>query len=592
MTIIAGLMSRNGARLPRPLCEALVSNLSRHPEDVVEMFEGDQWLLAKVDIGAFGAKASVHVPNGPVLVLAGEPLLTQGEGTIHRTRELETQRLFESLCSGTEGALRDATGVFCAAFYSPQTHTLTLVADKLSLRPIYYAVTPELVAFSSALRLLEAIGLCAGDIDLRGTYESAAFGCPLGDRTCYARVRTIQPADIIRVSSASEAHSRYFQWDRLEDPGLTDDQLIHELIARFDAAIRKRLRGDKVTVSFLSGGLDSRAIVAALRSQDVKVFTVNFAPPNTQDRVFAALAAQALRAIHYQIDVPLSAAANVYRKEHLRKWFDSTTAPVPRPERPQCLWSGDGGSVGVGHVYMNEGAVNALEHGDVEEGIRAYLRYNGVAGPAKSVMTAAVRSRTAGWLIDSIRGEIDAVRGRPDGRALHLFLMFNDQRRHLAEHFENIDIERFEFHLPFFDSRFLEVILRAPVKPFLRHSLYNRWLNALSPAAASVPWQAYPNHEPCPVPFEGELRYQWGDYWGQREDRRLARRLGAQAVRHLFAQPFPSHLISRGRFGAAILLSMLGVTSYGHVVRVGTVFTKHWQRSHRAGFARIESGSR
>jgi hypothetical protein len=140
--------------------------------------------------------------------------------------------------------------------------------------------------------------------------------------------------------------------------------------------------------------------------------------------------------------------------------------------------------------------------------------------------------------------------------------------------------------LPFFDADFLETIVRTPVRPFLRHVLYHKWLQAMSPAATSVPWQVYPNHEPCPIPFPGQLRYQWGDYFGKAEDRRLARSQGRDALKRLVAGDFPSHLINRIRYIPAVIACLLGSSAYGHVVRVGDTFTRYWQQSH----ARVSRG--
>ena len=571
MTIIAGALSRNRSPLPRRLRDALVSSLSRHPRDNPEVFEGAEWLLGKVDIGALGGKASVSVPDGPVLVLAGEPLPSE---RVQANREPEVREIFDSLVTTGDAALADSTGTFCGAFFSPQSHSLTLFADSLSSRPLYYRVTPELLVFASALRILEACGVCSGEVDLRGAYETATFGFPLADRTGYGGVRTIRPAELIRISRDAEAHSRYLAWERLADSQLAGDALVEALVTAFRDGIRRRLRGDRVALSFLSGGLDSRAIVAGLQHQRAKVLTVNFAPPDTQDRVFGALAARALGTAHHQVDAPLSASASVYRKEYLRQWLESESGPEGRPDRPSCVWSGDGGSVGLGHVYMDDRAVEALDHGDVDAGVRAFIEYNRISGASNSAMTEEFRRATAAWHMEGVRDEITALERRPDGRSLHLFLMFNDQRRHLADHFENIDLDRFEFQLPFFDRRFLETILASPLRPFLRHALYNRWIKALSPIAAAVPWQAYPNHEPCPVAFEGRLRYQWRDYWSATEDRQLARNRAARASKYLLSPRFPDQCLSRGRMAAAVLLSMLGNTSVGHVVKVGTTFAE------------------
>jgi hypothetical protein len=557
-----------------------VSNLSRHPKDDAEVLEGTGWLLAKVDIGAFGGSASVSVPQGPALVLAGEPLL-HPRG--HRGRELDAREIFDTLASASDAALHESTGTFCGAFYSPEPHSLTLFADALSLRPIYYRVTPELVVFASALRVLEAGGFCRGEVDLRGAYETATFGFPLADRTGYSGVRTIRPAEVIRISGDAEAHSRYVALERLADSQLAGDALIDALVTAFRDGIRRRLRGDRLVLSFLSGGLDSRAIVSALQHERAEVLTVNFAPPDTQDRVFGALAARALGTAHHQIDAPLSASASVYRKEYLRQWLESETGPAVRPDRPSCVWSGDGGSTGLGHIYMNDRTVDAFERGDVDAGIRAFADYNRMAGASNSAMTEGFRRTTAAWHLEGIRDEIIALGRPPDGRSLHLFLMFNDQRRHLADHFENIDLDRFEFQLPFYDRRFLETVLASPVRPFLRHALYNRWIKALSPIAAAVPWQAYPNHEPCPVPFEGQLRYQWRDYWSAKEDRRIARNRAVGAAKNLLSPSFPGQCLSRSRMAAAVLLSMLGRTSVGHVVKVGATFAQLFDTASARG---------
>jgi hypothetical protein len=296
--------------------------------------------------------------------------------------------------------------------------------------------------------------------------------------------------------------------------------------------------------------------------------------------VFATLAAEVLGTVHQQLEVPVDTRMMSSRHEHICVWLESPAAPRPMPDRPHCLWSGDGGSVGLGHVYLGEKAVAALDRGDLEGGIRSFLDENHIVGPAKSAMQAPLRAATLDWHVEGVRAELAALRRAPDGRALHLFLMFNNQRRHLAEHFENVDLRRLEFHAPFFDGRFLEVILRARVQPFLRHALYNRWLASLSAQAAAVPWQAYPGHLPGPARFDRELPDQWGSYWGRRVDRRLAREKGARAARCLVGRPFPGHLVRRANFAVAVALSLLGITTYEHVVEAGEVFSRHWQRSH------------
>ncbi|HEX6006225.1 MAG TPA: asparagine synthase-related protein [Burkholderiales bacterium] len=586
MSIIAGAISRSGLDLPQELCRALAANLSRAPGESIETFGGRGWLLAQADVGAYRCKGSIGNGVGAALVVAGEPLLGGERYASCRNREDELRFMFEDLRAGRTDAVESSTGTYCCAFYSAQDHRLTLVSDKVGVRPIYYAVLPDFAVFASALRILEAADLVGSGIDLRGAYETSSFGFPFGERTCYDNVRTIGPAQIVRLTRDGVSRASYFRWDRLgyaEDP---EGVLVSKLVASFERAVERRLRDDRVVLSFLSGGLDSRATVAALRRRGTQVFTVNFAPADTQDRVYAELAAETLGTVHHQLNVLASRTVNANRQEHLRGWVDSLSQRGTPPDRPGCIWSGDGGSVGLGHIYMDDATVRLLDHGDLDAAMASFLRFNQLAGAHNGVMTRSFRATTRDWHVEAVRAEFLALDRRLDGRSLFLFLLMNDQRRHLAGHFENIDSHRFEFQLPFFDAEVLETVVRAPVTAFLRHRLYYRWLEALSPAAVSIPWQVYPNHEPCPIPDPRALGYQWRKhYFGLAEERRLARAQGREGLALLTRRHFPSHLLSRSRFAAAVAFSLSGSNRLAHLTRVGATFARAWQRARMRGIA-------
>ena len=87
---------------------------------------------------------------------------------------------------------------------------------------------------------------------------------------------------------------------------------------------------------------------------------------------------------------------------------------------------------------------------------------------------------------------------------LYLFLTLSDQARKLTRHFENIDLHRLEFQAPFFDPNLLQAVLASRLDWFLRHKFYHQLLPHFGAAAARVPWQSYPGHEPCPLPIPRE----------------------------------------------------------------------------------------
>ncbi|WP_169067302.1 asparagine synthase-related protein [Candidatus Accumulibacter phosphatis] len=144
-------------------------------------------------------------------------------------------------------------------------------------------------------------------------------------------------------------------------------------IALFYEAVRIRAGDDIRSYSFLSGGMDSRAIVATLIKMGRHVESLNFSSSGSQDQYYAQQFAETTtsqcRLNYYSGGVfpnfsflALAAKANLERGEH---------TPV---DRPQLIWSGDGGSVGLGHVYMDERMLEFGDKGDIEGMVKHFFR--------------------------------------------------------------------------------------------------------------------------------------------------------------------------------------------------------------------------
>ena len=142
-------------------------------------------------------------------------------------------------------------------------------------------------------------------------------------------------------------------------------------------------------------------------------------------------------------------------------------------ERPQVFWSGDGGSVGLGHVYMDEQMVDLCDEGRVEEAVRYFMALHGNYLPI-GVLNARQRKALPETIYNNVLAEVRRY-PRPDvGRQIYIFLLMNDQRRHLFKHFESIDEHGLEFLTPFFDTVFLRAVATTPVRWGILHRLYAR----------------------------------------------------------------------------------------------------------------------
>jgi asparagine synthase (glutamine-hydrolysing) len=119
-------------------------------------------------------------------------------------------RLHQAWSAGEIALGAQTAGTFAAVHFDARSHTLSLIADKLGVRPIYYAVTDSLVFFGNALRMLEAMPSLPKVLDVRGAVETLALGYPLADRTPYRDVFTIRDGEV--VSFQDRAVRRAYYW--------------------------------------------------------------------------------------------------------------------------------------------------------------------------------------------------------------------------------------------------------------------------------------------------------------------------------------------------------------------------------------------
>lgn len=576
MTLIAGILSRNDRPIPDSASESLRQSISRHGKDEVSVFKDDRSYFVKVDIGAFHEPGLFAESNGALSMLAGEPLLTLSADASGQSRQQDLVLIHEGFMRGDRKILRRAEGTFCAANYQPDSATLYLIADKLGIRPLYYWANEDYFAFASALRILENLPLIAKQIDLRAVTEIVALGAPLGARTPYANISVLKSAEILQVTDGKISRDCYWRWDEIEPASSLEQTHLKEVYERFQTAVARRVRKDRTTVAYLSGGLDSRCLVAALVDHGVHVHTFNFARPGTQDQIFGNSFAREISTVHEAI--PKEAGDHVpdYSSLLSRAWSATRDRLNERATRPSLAWSGEGGSVLLGHVHMNQTIVDLMREGRIDDAIENFFQCEYVYLPRK-LFQAKIFNALAGLIKEGIKAELNDLHHGDAARNFYLFLMLNDQRRKLSDHFENIDLHRLEFQLPFFDCAFIASIIRAPIEPCLNHRFYTKWLAHFHPAVTSVPWQVYPGHEPCPLPIPPELIYQWDERHQSAERALQKQRVTKQASELLTATDFPNKILNKRNLRLATWIHSRGWRDYEHVIKVARTYHTYWR---------------
>lgn len=223
----------------------------------------------------------------------------------------DTEAIVHLYEEGGPEAVTKLHGMFAFAIWDARTRTLLLARDRVGVKPLYYALTPAGdIVFASEIKAIFASGLLAADLDEGALPEYFAHGHTAGSRTLYHGVRKLEPGQQL-VWRDGRVTIRPF-WslaarpypDHANGAGLTPADAAGAFWERFRAAVRRMLMADVPLGVFLSGGLDSSLIVAAMREcgvEELRSFSVGFEDADASELPYARTIAGVFRTDHHEV---------------------------------------------------------------------------------------------------------------------------------------------------------------------------------------------------------------------------------------------------------------------------------------------------
>jgi asparagine synthase (glutamine-hydrolysing) len=266
------------------------------------------WTLGSLGIGvlerpllasAAESREPARSADGQCVWMSGEAFDWPSHGGIRSVADSRGQafraRLLDALAARGPEVIRDLDGEYQIAYWNPSTRTLVLLNDRFAALPLYIGASTHGTAFAGGVRgVLMAPGISV-DPDLDAIQEAVSFGgYRLGTRTNIRGVSMVPPASAVSVSPGGTATARYWNWSELRDGDATDaGALMEGMRSTWASAMAKRLEGSEAPGLTLSGGLDSRAILAEGERQGRSLTALTYGVPNSDDVKIAARAARA-----------------------------------------------------------------------------------------------------------------------------------------------------------------------------------------------------------------------------------------------------------------------------------------------------------
>lgn len=207
-------------------------------------------------------------------------------------------------------------GMFAIALWDQSRQQLLLIRDRLGVKPLYYYLDAGRLVFGSELKALLAAGI-PREVDPQAADDYLTHGYVPGEGSIFRNVHKLLPAHTLLIQrSGSRELSRYWdlldpRWDAEHSAASDPAERAQATWERLKEAVRYRLVSDVPIGVLLSGGIDSTAIVAAMRavtSQPIKTFTVGFEDESYDESGLARLTAERFETEHYELVAQIQAS--------------------------------------------------------------------------------------------------------------------------------------------------------------------------------------------------------------------------------------------------------------------------------------------
>lgn len=280
--------------------------------------------LAVIDLSSAGAQPMVSASGRTVIVYNGECYETGAlRAAVERVGpplrgHSDTEVILEA-CErlGLAATLPRLVGMFAFAIYDRDTRRVHLVRDRLGIKPLYLA-EPDgdgVIRFASETRSLRASVGPGLPIDRSAVASLLLHGHVTAGRSIHAGVRQVQPGTVMTLGADGRAtESVWWSLDQVVeagaasrrspmDPAVEREHLdeMDELLSR---AVRSRMVADVPLGAFLSGGVDSSAVVALMQEQSgraIETFSVGSHDAGYDESSFARAVAQHLGTRHTEV---------------------------------------------------------------------------------------------------------------------------------------------------------------------------------------------------------------------------------------------------------------------------------------------------
>lgn len=362
--------------------------------------------LAIIDRSSAGHQPMFDPETGNCITYNGETYNFKelsADISVHPRTKTDTEVVLHAYSKLGTDCFSRLRGMFALAIWDEAKRELVLARDRFGIKPLYYFVSDNLLIFASELRALLASGLVPRDLSRSGLESYLATGSLTAPHTIVEGIRQLLPGHYLQVKTTDSGSLKCtlvkFTTDehRFSRPE-NRDEAVAQLRAKLEESVHQHLVSDVPLGVFLSGGMDSSALVALMSKvsrQRPKTFSVVFDEQELSEEQYSRCVAQRFNTDHCEIRL---------NEEQLLEMLPDAIAALDQP-------SMDGiNTYVVSKAVKNAGVTVALSGLGGDELFAGYpsfrraLKFAAIPRTSKRVLRAAVGLGTP-FLRGSVRRE-------------------------------------------------------------------------------------------------------------------------------------------------------------------------------------------
>jgi asparagine synthase (glutamine-hydrolysing) len=264
--------------------------------------------LAIIDIGA--GQQPMSSPDGRVRIVFNGEIYNfralrcelAAAGRVLAT-DSDTEVLLQAYLEWGEACVGRLNGMFAFAIYDGRTQSLFAARDRFGEKPLYVLEREGTLYLASELKALVESGLVEKRLDPLALYNYFTSSYVMGPRTIFRGVRRLQPGCWLRAQGAAVQEGRYWAPPQPSEDLMDEKTIVPRVLDILRDSVRLRLVSDVPVGFFLSGGVDSSAVVALaseLNGRRLETFSIGFNEARYDEREHARWVARKFGTRHHE----------------------------------------------------------------------------------------------------------------------------------------------------------------------------------------------------------------------------------------------------------------------------------------------------